>query len=379
MPFRHVFVEPRGIKPCCSYSGTAPMSIDEWTHSDELKKIQHVILQGQVPMGCKHCIRGEQQSNHSTRLEAINDYGTDIVTDTVIDYVDFRSSNICNFRCRSCEPFYSNGIAQEIKKNVDLRDFLVLAKHLPPGTIIPKVKQATTDTQDYQWVIDHLPQIKRLMITGGEPTKISEVRNLVEHIRQNRISTVQVMLTSNASFTDPYWIELTREMPNIHWTLSLDAVGPAAEVIRDGTKWSVVSRNIETMFDIAPSVNIGTVITNLSVFQLKPLFRFVNDLEKKYSHRANGRTQFIQFCQWPEYMAPYILHSSMKDQALEYLGSFDFAQLQPSQIQAINNLSGMIASRKRPYNRRWQLSETYNNMLDEIRGQQHDWLFVPAH
>lgn len=337
------------------------------------------MLQGQVPVGCQSCIRGEQESNHSTRLGAIKDYGTDVVTDTVIDYVDFRSSNICNFRCRSCEPFYSNGIAQEIKKNDELRDFLVLTKKLPPGTIIPKVKQATTDTQDYQWVIDHLPQIKRLMITGGEPTKIPEVRNIIEHIRQNRITTVQLMLTSNASFEDPYWFEITRELPNIHWTLSLDAVGPAAEVIRDGTKWSVVSRNIETMFDIAPSVNIGTVITNLSIFQLKPLFRFVNDLEKKYSHRANGRTQFIQFCQWPGYMAPYILHTSMKDQALEYLDSFELDKLQPSQAHAVSNLHAAIAERQRPYYDRWKLSETYNNMLDEIRGQKHDWLFVPAH
>lgn len=380
LPFRHVFVEPRGVKPCCSYATTEPISIEQWTQSKELSKIQSIFLKGQVPKGCQSCIQSEKTSNHSTRLGALKDYGDEVFTNTKIDYIDYRSSNICNFKCRSCEPYFSNGIANEIKSHESLKEFLSdESNYLTDIAVVPEYKTAATDEDDYKWIINHLSQIKKLMITGGEPTKIPSVKNIIEHIRANKIYDVQLLITSNASFTDPYWIEITKELPNIHWTLSLDAVGLAAEVIRHGTIWSTVSRNIETMFDISPSVNIGTVVTNLSLFQLKPLFRFVNDLEKKYSHRPNGRTQFIQICQWPHHMRPYILDEGMRRQALDYLQSFDRTNLQSTQIDALDGLIKIISNRKKPTRTRWARFKEHNNILDQIRGQSHAWLFTPAH
>lgn len=373
------------------------MSIQQWTKSQELKEIQDDFLHNKIPDGCSACIENEKKTNHSTRLGALKDYGTEIFTDTKIDYIDYRSSNICNFRCRSCEPYFSNGIANEIKKNPQLDNFLKVdyyikrqnANKLPNEKIdtqslsdyqvAPSSKTTSTEEKDYNWIIKNLAQIKKLMITGGEPTKIPSVKMLVDYIREHKIIDLQLLITSNASFTDSYWFDITKELPNIHWTLSLDAVGLAAEVIRDGTVWSTVSRNIETMFDISPSVNIGTVITNLNLFQLKPLFRFVNDLDKKYSHRNNGRTQFIQFCQWPTYMAPTILDEDQKKQALEYLESFDLINLQPSQVDAIKALISMIKNQTGFPKERLQLSNKYNTILDQIRGQSHEWLFTPAH
>jgi sulfatase maturation enzyme AslB (radical SAM superfamily) len=379
LPFKHVFVEPRGVKPCCSYKYQSPVSVEQWIKSPELKELQSSFLQGKIPEGCSFCIENEKKSNHSTRLGAIKDYGTEIFTETQIDYVDYRSSNICNFKCRSCEPYFSNGIANEIKHNKSLKDFLSIKNDHLHDLKLPDSKTASTELEDYHWIIENLSNIKRLMFTGGEPTKIPLVKKIIDHIRHHGIYDVQVMITSNASFTDPYWTEITRELPNIHWTLSLDAVGTAAEIIRAGTVWPVVSRNIETMFDISPSVNIGTIVTNLNVFQLKPLFRFVNDLGYKYSHRSNGRTQFIQFCQWPMYMSPDILSNDQKTQALDYLASFERTKLQKSQIDAIDALTKILQSQEKTPKNRLELSQQYNKLLDQIRNENHEWLFTPMH
>lgn len=379
LPFKHVFIESRGIKPCCSYKFVKPVSVDEWTKSDELRELQTTILKGEIPNGCNSCIEFEDKTNHSTRLGALKDYGNKIFTETNIDYVDYRSSNICNFKCRSCEPFYSNGIGNEIKHNEPLKNFLSIKNDHLNGLALPESKIASTDTEDHEWIIENLYSLTRLMITGGEPTKIPSVKKIIDHIRHHKIYTVQLMITSNGSFTDPYWVEITKELPNIHWTLSLDAVGTAAEIIRSGTIWSVVSRNIEIMFDIAPSVNIGTVITNLNVFQLKPLFRFVNDLGQKYSHRSNGRTQFIQFCQWPMYMAPDILDEDQKKQALDYLSKFEKTGLQQSQIDTIDGLIKLMQNQEKSPKNRLELSQQYNKLLDQIRNENHEWLFSPMH
>lgn len=362
-----MFIEPRGVKPCCSYAIPYQGSVQDWLHSSSLQRLQQNISTAVVDRGCVDCIKNEKINGFSTRTNAVKDYPQPVYS-TKIDYVDYRSRNICNFKCRSCEPFFSNGIAQEAKNHPELQAFYT----------IPTSKTADISTQDKDWVVDNLFQIKRLMFTGGEPTKIPEVREIIDIIRRSNNRDISVMLTSNASFTDPYWFEITAEMPNIHWTLSLDAVGPASEIIRHGTDWNLISKNIHTMFDISPSVNIGTVITNLSLFQLKDLFEFVNDVKDRYNHRPNGRTQLISICYSPTYFSPYVWNEQLLPLAIEYINKLSRCPgLQSSQTHVLQSLrQGLSATMAQ--SDLWQQFIKYNSILDSVRDQQFLQLF-PLH
>lgn len=364
LPFRHVFIEPRGVKPCCSYTEMYQSTVQDWLGSQELNDLQKTMLDGQTPQGCRYCVTGEQRDGTSTRLGAINDYGSAIIDHTQIDYVDYRSNNICNFRCRSCEPFYSNGIAQEARRHPELQKFYA----------VPDSKTAPTQTSDKQWILDNLHSIKRLMFTGGEPTRIPEVREIIDSIRDAGNKEISIMMTSNASFTDPYWFEITETMPNIHWTLSIDSVGTAAEIIRDGTVWSQVSATVERMFDIAPSVNIGTVVTNLNLTQLDLLFAWANDLKDRYSHRANGRTHFIEVCNWPRHLSPYNWPAERRSDIIVFLETLcQQSGLQDKQQQIAHTLLTNIRT-VRPDPELWSRFELFNKTLDNIRNQDHTQL-----
>lgn len=361
LPFRHVFVEPRGVKPCCSYTKMYPGTVKQWLSSPELRDLQKDILDDRVSEGCRYCVSGEQLDGSSTRLSAIKDYGTDPIGTTVIDYVDYRSNNICNFRCRSCEPFYSNGIAQEARRHPELQQFYA----------VPLQKTAPTQTSDKQWILDNLSSIKRLMFTGGEPTRIPEVREIIDRIRHTGNTDISVMMTSNASFTDPYWFEITESMPNIHWTLSIDSVGSAAEIIRDGTDWAQVSATVERMFDIAPSVNIGTVITNLNLTQLDLLFVWANGLKEKYAHRTNGRTHFIEICNWPRHLSPYNWPNHRRSDIITFLETLcDQPGLQEKQQQIAQTLLSNIQHTQADPEL-WARFELFNKTLDNVRNQDH--------
>ena len=364
LPFRHVFVEPRGVKPCCSYTKMYEGTVEQWLNSPELNDLQKAMLDGQTPPGCQHCLAGEQRDGTSTRLGAINDYGPTPDHNTKIDYVDYRSNNICNFRCRSCEPFYSNGIAQEARRYPELQTFYA----------VPSQKTAPTQTSDKQWILDNLHNIKRLMFTGGEPTRIPEVREIIDRIRQSGNQDISIMMTSNASFTDPYWFEITESMSNIHWTLSIDSVGTAAEIIRDGTDWAQVSATVERMFDLAPSVNIGTVVTNLNLTQLDLLFVWANDLKNRYEHRANGRTHFIEICNWPRHLSPYNWPAERRHSVITFLQTLvQQPNLQEKQQQVAETLLSNIQT-SQPDPELWAQFESYNKTLDNIRNQDHTLL-----
>ena len=365
LPFKHVFVEPRGVKPCCSYTETFAGEISEWLTSSELAKLQQKTLDGEVPAGCKYCVDAEERDGTGTRLGALKEYGTELYEHTDIDYVDYRSSNLCNFRCRSCEPFFSNRIAQETRKYPELLDFYPgdkTALKRPDGKIAP------TTTNDKQWVLDNLNKLDRLMFTGGEPTRIPEVREIIQHIVDHNIDTVNVQMITNGSFTDTWWFDITKQMPNLNWTISIDAVGKAAEIIRDGTEWKLVASNTERLFSLASSVNIGTVVTNLNVNGLNDLFEWCNMLEEKYAHLANGRTHHIEVCNMPDYMTPYNWPDTMKPQILNNLKEISQRHMQPKQQEIVNTLWTNIINT--PYDQElWHKHLQRNMLLDKVRNQ----------
>jgi pyruvate-formate lyase-activating enzyme len=339
------------------------MSVERWVSSPELQRLQQNILSGNVDPGCADCINGELQHGTSTRLGAIDHYGPDPFSDTVIDYVDYRSSNVCNFRCRSCEPYFSNGIAQDVRQS----EFLMTLYEIPPN----KVATAT----DKDWIIKNLHNIKRLMFTGGEPTLLPEVRQIVERIRRERLDT-QIIMITNGSFQDPYWLEIAGEMPNLNFTVSIDAVGPAAELIRHGTRWAQIERNILHLAKHSHSMNFSTVITQLNFFQLSPLLAFT-DIIRKMSDRPNGRTQFIQICNHPRYFSPINWPDYLRPSAVEYLDHLLSIDYLDSAHSILADLRHNIIQHEFDADA-WTTAQRVNLELDVLRKQDHAWLFEPA-
>jgi len=363
LPFRHVFVEPRGVKPCCSFTESHDMTVPEWIASDRLKKLQDTISQGKIDPGCRDCIKNERHSRTSTRLGALKDYGTDTNYKTNIDYIDYRGSNICNFRCRSCEPYFSNGIAQDIKKSPFLQTI-----HSVPAE---KVARA----EDPQWIIDNLDRIKRLMFTGGEPTMMPGVREIIQEVQKRQTDT-QVIMITNGSFRDHYWLDIARDMPNINFTVSIDAVGEAAGIIRHGSDWEQIKSNILYLAQYAHSMNFSTVISRLNLFQLAPLLQFTKHIRSDYD-RPNGRTQFIQICNHPDFLSPINWPNGLQSQAINYLESILGWEDHGPTRKIISNLLEAIKTHVFD-SAQWDLGERYNQELDFIRGEKHSWLYDPA-
>jgi hypothetical protein len=110
-----------------------------------------------MPSVCSGCQQQERTQGRSLRTDSQRDYNYQRFVDTKIDFVDYRASNICNFKCRSCEPAFSHGIAAEARNNT------VMANYYP----VIDTKTVSIDAANIEWVRDNLVQINRLMITGG--------------------------------------------------------------------------------------------------------------------------------------------------------------------------------------------------------------------
>jgi hypothetical protein len=73
------------------------VTLDTWTIHPELIKLQQELLNGAIPSVCQACVTQEKMYGTSLRTDSIRDYGNQVVSDTNIDFIDFRSINICNF------------------------------------------------------------------------------------------------------------------------------------------------------------------------------------------------------------------------------------------------------------------------------------------
>jgi sulfatase maturation enzyme AslB (radical SAM superfamily) len=326
-------------------------------------------LDNQQPQECQSCHDEERLQGRSLRTDSQKDYQNQIFTDTQIDFIDFRSVNICNFKCRSCNPVFSHGIAQEARNNPTLEKFF---------WDMPSTKTATVTDENINWIMQNLSGLKRLMLTGGEPTVIPGIKDLVEIIAKDH-PDIMIMITSNASFEDDFWFEITKKLPNLHWTVSIDAVGSRAGIVRHGSVWSKIEANVAWLAQHANSLDINSVVSNLTVFGLKPLLEFGRRMQY-LSQRPTGRHGDLgcrhQFfvTQRPYYLCADNWPDSIQSRAMTYLKKCLNLDLDQEQHSMLTGLIGQIESSVFD-SELWEQTQIYNFELDSIRNENHQQLY----
>lgn len=362
LPFRHIFVDSTGVSPCCQLP-RQNINIDSWIDSDFLKSLQQKLSKGEVPAGCQSCVNQEKKYGTSLRLDSWKDYEYNVFTDTKIDFIDYRYSNICNFKCRSCNGTFSHGIAKETRENVKLQKYLPVVSNKTVN--LPQTNQA--------WVIGNIRNFERLMFTGGEPTLIPEVRSILTYILDNKLNHISVMITSNGSWKDDFWYKLTEKLPNIHWTISVDATADTAEVVRHGTDWKQVYKNLSWLAINSPSLDINTVVSNINLLNLRDLLILCRDLQKKscYPNGKHGdigaRHQFF-VCQRPYYLAADNWPDDIKPKVICHLQSCLVLDLDVEQRSMIENLLHQIKHSVFD-DKLWEQTIEYNSVLDAVRNE----------
>ena len=370
LPFKHAFIDSNGISACCS-TQRYNVSLEDWVSHPKLLELQQALLENRVTKSCMSCVKQEElQQGKSLRTDSLRDYKNKHFTETDIDYVNYVSFNICNFKCRSCSPNFSHGIGQEAKRNKQLASFF--------GGGVPESKTVSVDDTNVEWITENLHKLNRIMFTGGEPTMIPGVKVLLERIQRD-YPEKQVLIISNVSFSDKFWYDLTKSLPNMHWTVSIDSIGESAGIVRHGSNWTLIEKNVRWLAQNANSLDINSTVSNLTVFQLGPLLTFGREMQK-LSASPNGRHgdlgcrhQFF-ICTRPYYLAADNLSEDLLEKAVVYLESCKKLDIDEEQSHMLNGLITQL-SNSTCDPALWEKSQNYNQVLDNIRQQDHTSLY----
>lgn len=290
LPWSHLYVGPNGkIAPCCvgkplgEYGDT---TLEEVWNSDAMKQLRIDMTNGVKNDICSSCYKKEdmgfksmRQNSNVTMKDVADVVSTTSNSDGSIDefklyYLDLRFNNLCNFKCRTCNPFFSSSVAVEHIQNTSLKKF-----HKTPERGIIKNENIITEIEK------QYPNVTRIYFAGGEPMMQEEHWNILKYYVDNNIAkNVELVYSTNTSrltYKNNSVFDYWKHFKSVHVQTSIDAEGKRAEYWRDGTVWEEVFANIRLIKESKVQWSIHSVISWANIYSYIELVKTL--LQEKLS------------------------------------------------------------------------------------------------
>lgn len=270
------------IGPCCQIGADALKPLHEISNPQRFADLKT----HNPPEACRQCVNQEQQGlpSYRTFFQKRQKLGTGV------QFLDLRTTNVCNFKCRYCGPHFSSQWAEEL--GIESGD---------PVDIVPYLDSVITT--DLHW----------LYFTGGEPMLNAEHWHLLQRlVDQGMASQISLMYNTNLStlkYKDVDIQNLWNNFQGITVSCSVDAVGRPLEYIRSGAVWTRIDANIRRLLTM-PNVyvKLSPVISILNIWWLAELCDYAQSLKIDLDPIVlNG----------PDYLALDVVPDELKSTALQ--------------------------------------------------------------
>jgi radical SAM protein with 4Fe4S-binding SPASM domain len=349
IPWAHLQVEPDGsVRPCCitqanpdSYIGNINNStLEELWNAPRMQTLRRNIMSGEGDQICDRCYAYDDAGLPSFRHNAVEGMlprlpgvakslaSTDengFAPDVNMEYWDFRFSNICNYKCRSCGPGYSSNWYGDAEKIGWGRE---VPANRRPITWLKKVEDRIAVLDDY------IGNVKEIYFAGGEPLIMDEHFRVLDLLIAAGRTDVRIRYNTNMSslkykgkdLIEDYWSHFSE----VEVSGSLDVAGAQAEYVRAGTKWETLDANIRRLQQASAEGKIkffvNVTISNMTVFYLEDLLDYlidvkvVNDLA---SYRSRPWQFFFNLVFTPTYYSIQHMPESAKQDLRDRFDAFD--------------------------------------------------------
>ena len=406
-PWIHVMTQPTGtVSWCCvardnfkNDDGTMVDlnkgdKIESVWNNDHMRKIRRQMLDGEAVHGCNHCYDLEDMGFPSYRTNYIRDWfeysgkGDEIVerieksknNDYRVEeppmYLDFRLGNMCNLKCRMCQPQNSSQINKEYVKieASDPQAGQFIKDNFTWGQFAENITPWQDDPEFLRQVEEWLPGVNKLYFTGGEPTIIERVYWIMEKCVELGIAKdIELVFNSNMTNIQARFINLVEQFKNVLMCISVDAYGHENEYIRGASHWSQVEKNLRKYCasDVIGTVLFSPVIQIYNILTINKLLDFCEELELEY-----GREVFVTFliCDYPTSLdfrnCPDNVRKVAAERLEAWLAESRVLVKRLENVQTINaTIKALNENRKDNWRQELITFQKYTNLLDKTRDE----------
>lgn len=255
-------------------------TLEEVWNSEYMRAIRRDMLAGKEPRACSKCFEAERTSGMSNRLSQNRSFNSKLKDIPVITepsghveqvdlrYWDFRFSNLCNYKCRTCGPEFSSSWMAETEST----------KHQGKVLEINEVNKST----NVDFLKKYIGTVEKIYFAGGEPLLMDEHWQILDMLLEAK--RFDVILTYNTNLS-----KLTYQGRNVldywrHWGKrvwlwpSIDEVDDRAELIRSGTNWANVEQNLKDIMQIGIHVKPGITVSCMNVHRIPDIINRLIDI-----------------------------------------------------------------------------------------------------
>ena len=292
-------------------------NLEEAWNSEVYATIRKQLLNDERPEMCQRCFREEDAGVRSAR-QAWNDkwqedvkYTADVPFD--IKYVDLRLGNLCNLKCRMCNPYSSN---QWVKEWALVEDALEPSEY-------KRLSKMDWPENEKTWenLFGIADTVEEIYLTGGEPTIINEQHKLLDYFIDNGTAhKIKLKYNTNLTNVPKHLLDKWGQFKSLQLNCSIDAVGKLDRYIRYPSNWETIERNFETIRTLNnANIEIHCTVQMYNILRLPELINWA----QPYNHKI-----YFNILNHPEYLNIRCLPSHLKKQAEQQLVPFyDFPKV----------------------------------------------------
>ena len=281
-PFTDMHIEENGnITPCCVmpsnrwYMGNG---IKDYYYGKPLKELQEKFLRNERPEECLYCWQAEEAGLKTHRRVANSKKS--------IYEIHIRLNNVCNFKCRICNPRFSSTWAAENKKH----------NYFPNFDWDTQKDVFDQDPSLLRFITDAIKKgdLRFLNISGGEPLLTNANYHLLNHLRENDATDIQICYSTNLSslkYNNVDFLDLWKSFKSVRLEVSCDGWGRDVEYSRTGFDRKVFFTNLVKCLPHVAGINC--VVSKYSVWTLPYLQKIADKLNLKVTYSPLFFPEFL--------------------------------------------------------------------------------------
>lgn len=272
------------IKPCCKSTeilgNLNNQKVKEIFHGDKFNELRKAFKLGEKSPSCVNCWDLEDKGSTSYRILSLNKFKNyinfkDVFNSPKLVNVHLQPGNLCNFKCRICEPKNSSSIISEELRHTDnpqttknLRSLLSLNK---------SITKEITDN-----IIKDLEGVEYLHLAGGEPLLWPSLFYTLDVIIDSGFSkNIILEFNTNGSVFSKELIDKANNFKQVEMVLSIDDIHERFEIQRGGS-WDKIYKNIVSYKDNASyntQIKVLTTVNVQNLLYLDEIYNFFKQLD----------------------------------------------------------------------------------------------------
>jgi uncharacterized Fe-S cluster-containing radical SAM superfamily protein len=370
LPWMHLATHPDGgVTLCCisdhrnamsrsknykplKYLDLNSSSINDVMNSDYFKQTRLEMLNGKIPEACRRCFQEESAGVRSKRIEENEKFGftedlaraitmADGTIPVNFKFIELRLGNLCNLRCRTCNPVSSTQWMQQYQ---NIKQDLIFITNYDN-----KIDSSWTEKEDF-WndLLDHSSDLELIYVNGGEPTLVEKHWKYLERLIEKRFNE-RITLWYNINMTNlpDKLIDLWKQFKKVQITCSIDDLYDRNSYVRIGSKWKEIISNLDKLQCLGwCDISVCQTISWLNVYHINEFNKFMKD---------RNLPVHLNYVHDPDFLSIGILPNKIKEIVLSQCTDMSYWD--------INSLKNQFSKKTdlELFKKGWQYNETLDN------------------